>query len=67
MSPPYIADADVSPANPPSPSSTARVSSLFSQVQAHRIHQPLPFPSVLKNRFQILDGPPSSAVANPGN
>lgn len=67
MSPPYIANADVSPVIPPSPSLTGRVSSVYSEVQAYRIDQPLPFPSVLKNRFQIVDGPPSSAAGNPGN
>lgn len=65
MSPPFIANADVSAVNVASPPVSCRVSSVYSEVQAHRIDQPLPFPSVLKNPFKIVDGPPSSAAGNP--
>lgn len=67
MSPPFIANADVSAVNAASPPVIGRVASVYSEVQAQRIDQHLPFPSVLKNPFQIVDGPPSSAAGNPGN
>ncbi|XP_023520077.1 pyrophosphate--fructose 6-phosphate 1-phosphotransferase subunit beta-like [Cucurbita pepo subsp. pepo] len=65
MSPPFIANADVSSVNAASPPVISPVSSECSELQAHRIDQPLPFPSVLKNPFKFVDGPPSSAAGNP--
>lgn len=65
MSPPFIANADVSLVNAASPPVIGRVASVYSDVQSHRIDQPLPFPSVLKNPFKIVDGPPSSSAGNP--
>ncbi|KAL1198961.1 Pyrophosphate--fructose 6-phosphate 1-phosphotransferase subunit beta 2 [Cardamine amara subsp. amara] len=47
------------------PSSTGRVASVYSEVQASRINHALPLPSVLKNPFKIIDGPPSSAAGHP--
>ncbi|XP_022142509.1 pyrophosphate--fructose 6-phosphate 1-phosphotransferase subunit beta-like [Momordica charantia] len=65
MSPPFIVDGDVSAANSPSPPLIGRLASVYSEVQANRIDQPLPFPSVLGKLFDIVDGPPSSAAGNP--
>lgn len=48
------------------PTSTGRVASVYSEVQASRINHALPLPSVLKNPFKIIDGPPSSAAGHPG-
>lgn len=50
-------------ANPPT---TSRVTSVYSEVQASRIDHTLPLPSVFKNPFKIIDGPPSSAAGHPG-
>ncbi|KAJ4842746.1 hypothetical protein Tsubulata_013366 [Turnera subulata] len=44
---------------------TGRVASVYSEVQRHRIDNPLPLPSVLLNPFKIVDGPASSAAGNP--
>ncbi|KFK30957.1 hypothetical protein AALP_AA6G049400 [Arabis alpina] len=41
-----------------------RVTSVYSEVQASRIDHSLPLPSVLKNPFKIIDGPPSSSAGN---
>ncbi|XP_038877669.1 pyrophosphate--fructose 6-phosphate 1-phosphotransferase subunit beta-like [Benincasa hispida] len=65
MSPPFIANVDVSPIIASSPLEIGCVSTVYSEVQAHRIDQPFPFPSVLKNPFKILNGPPTSAASNP--
>ncbi|PON52156.1 ATP-dependent 6-phosphofructokinase [Parasponia andersonii] len=45
---------------------TGRVASVYSEVQASRIDHALTLPSVLRNPFKIVDGPPSSAAGNPG-
>lgn len=45
---------------------TGRVATFYSEVQASRIDHALPLPSVLRNPFKIVDGPPSSAAGNPG-
>ncbi|XP_022723719.1 pyrophosphate--fructose 6-phosphate 1-phosphotransferase subunit beta isoform X1 [Durio zibethinus] len=42
-----------------------RVASVYSEVQTSRIDHALPLPSVLRNPFKIVDGPPSSAAGNP--
>lgn len=39
---------------------------MYSELQNSRIKVSLPLPSVLKKSFSIVEGPPSSAVANPG-
>ncbi|KAE8733162.1 Pyrophosphate--fructose 6-phosphate 1-phosphotransferase subunit beta [Hibiscus syriacus] len=44
---------------------SGRLSSVYSQVQTSRIDHALPLPSVLRNPFKIVDGPPSSAAGNP--
>ncbi|XP_057770426.1 pyrophosphate--fructose 6-phosphate 1-phosphotransferase subunit beta-like [Salvia miltiorrhiza] len=36
-----------------------------SEVQASRLRLSLPLPEVLKNSFQVVDGPPSSSAGNP--
>lgn len=50
-------------ATTPSP---CRIGSGFTEVQSSRLKLTLPLPSVLKNNFKVVDGPPSSAVGNPG-
>ncbi|XP_022716165.1 pyrophosphate--fructose 6-phosphate 1-phosphotransferase subunit beta-like isoform X1 [Durio zibethinus] len=42
-----------------------RVASVYSEVQTSRIDHSLPLPSVFRNPFKIVDGPPSSAAGNP--
>jgi pyrophosphate--fructose-6-phosphate 1-phosphotransferase len=42
-----------------------RVASVYSEVQATRIEQALPLPSVLRKPFKIDHGPASSAAGNP--
>ncbi|XVF27957.1 hypothetical protein REPUB_Repub14bG0153800 [Reevesia pubescens] len=42
-----------------------RLASVYSEVQTSRIDHALPLPSVLRNPFKIVDGPPSSAAGNP--
>ncbi|XP_010546562.1 PREDICTED: pyrophosphate--fructose 6-phosphate 1-phosphotransferase subunit beta 1-like [Tarenaya hassleriana] len=49
------------PANAPA---TGRAS-VYSEVQSCRINHALPLPSVLRDPFKIVDGPPSSAAGNP--
>ncbi|KAE8723090.1 Pyrophosphate--fructose 6-phosphate 1-phosphotransferase subunit beta [Hibiscus syriacus] len=44
---------------------SGRLTSVYSQVQTSRIDHALPLPSVLRNPFKIVDGPPSSAAGNP--
>ncbi|KAJ4976475.1 hypothetical protein NE237_001581 [Protea cynaroides] len=46
-------------------SGTCRYASVYSEVQTCRLNHPLPLPSVLKNPFKIVEGPPSSAAGNP--
>lgn len=43
-----------------------RSTSAYSEVQHNRLIVSLPLPSVLKNPFSVIDGPPSSAAGNPG-
>ncbi|XP_009620787.1 pyrophosphate--fructose 6-phosphate 1-phosphotransferase subunit beta-like [Nicotiana tabacum] len=43
-----------------------RSTSAYSEVQSNRLIVSLPLPSVLKNPFSVVDGPPSSAAGNPG-
>ncbi|XP_031276294.1 pyrophosphate--fructose 6-phosphate 1-phosphotransferase subunit beta-like [Pistacia vera] len=42
-----------------------RFVSLYSELQIRRLNVSLPLPTVLKNSFHIVDGPPSSAAGNP--
>uniref|UniRef100_A0A7N0TNQ1 Phosphofructokinase domain-containing protein n=1 Tax=Kalanchoe fedtschenkoi TaxID=63787 RepID=A0A7N0TNQ1_KALFE len=42
-----------------------RLASVYSEVQRSRLDHPLPLPSVLKNSFKVVEGPPSSAAGNP--
>lgn len=44
---------------------TGRVYSVYSEVQNSRLDHALPLPSVLKNPFKVVEGPPSSAAGNP--
>uniref|UniRef100_A0A803NZH4 Pyrophosphate--fructose 6-phosphate 1-phosphotransferase subunit beta n=1 Tax=Cannabis sativa TaxID=3483 RepID=A0A803NZH4_CANSA len=44
---------------------TGRVASVYSEVQASRIDHALPLPTVIRNPFKIVEGPPSSAAGNP--
>lgn len=44
-----------------------RLAAVYSEVQTSRIDHALPLPSVLRNPFKIVDGPPSSAAGNPGS
>ncbi|KAK4439389.1 Pyrophosphate--fructose 6-phosphate 1-phosphotransferase subunit beta [Sesamum alatum] len=45
--------------------SAGRYAAVYSEVQNSRLDHPLPLPSVLKNSFKVVDGPPSSAAGNP--
>ncbi|EYU27733.1 hypothetical protein ABFS82_13G129400 [Erythranthe guttata] len=45
--------------------SAGRQAAVYSEVQNSRLDHPLPLPSVLKNSFKVVDGPPSSAAGNP--
>ncbi|XP_015881156.1 pyrophosphate--fructose 6-phosphate 1-phosphotransferase subunit beta [Ziziphus jujuba] len=42
-----------------------RFASEYSEVQTSRLHISLPLPSVLKNPFDVVDGPPSFTAGNP--
>nr|XP_027062920.1 pyrophosphate--fructose 6-phosphate 1-phosphotransferase subunit beta-like [Coffea arabica] len=46
-------------------SNPGRLASFYSELQASRLDVGLPLPSVLKNSFNVVDGPPSSAAGNP--
>ncbi|KAJ4980672.1 hypothetical protein NE237_031509 [Protea cynaroides] len=46
-------------------SGPVRFASVYSEVQNSRLSHSLPLPSVLKNPFKIVEGPPSSAAGNP--
>ncbi|GMJ14563.1 hypothetical protein like AT1G12000 [Hibiscus trionum] len=63
MSPSLVTNGDVA-AVKTSPVA-GRVASVYSEVQTNRIDHALPLPSVLRNPFKIVDGPPSSAAGNP--
>ncbi|KAE8689687.1 Pyrophosphate--fructose 6-phosphate 1-phosphotransferase subunit beta [Hibiscus syriacus] len=63
MSPSLVYNGDVA-AVKSSPVS-GRFAAVYSEVQTNRIDHALPLPSVLRNPFKIVDGPPSSAAGNP--
>ncbi|KAL9227174.1 hypothetical protein vseg_002898 [Gypsophila vaccaria] len=42
-----------------------RLTSVYSDLQKHRTHVPLPLPSVLSSSFDLVDGPTSSSAGNP--
>ncbi|KAI4308362.1 hypothetical protein L6164_031445 [Bauhinia variegata] len=42
-----------------------RAVSVYSELQSRRLEVSLPFPSVLKSSFQVVEGPKSSASGNP--
>ncbi|KDP20694.1 hypothetical protein JCGZ_21165 [Jatropha curcas] len=63
MAPSFVLNGEL-PAIKSSPA-VGRVASVYSEVQASRIDHALPLPSVLKNPFKIVEGPPSSAAGNP--
>ncbi|CAN4083727.1 unnamed protein product [Withania somnifera] len=44
---------------------TGRYASVYSEVQNSRLDHPLPLPSVLRNSFKVVNGPPSSAAGHP--
>lgn len=44
---------------------SGRYASVYSELQSSRLDHPLPLPSVIRNPFQIVDGPPSSAAGSP--
>ncbi|XP_043691308.1 pyrophosphate--fructose 6-phosphate 1-phosphotransferase subunit beta-like [Telopea speciosissima] len=46
-------------------SGPGRLASVYSEVQTSRLNHTLPLPSVIKNSFKIVEGPPSSAAGNP--
>ncbi|XP_022771746.1 pyrophosphate--fructose 6-phosphate 1-phosphotransferase subunit beta-like [Durio zibethinus] len=37
----------------------------YSELQSYRLNHSPPLPSILKNSFKVVDGPPTSAAANP--
>ncbi|KAL2524088.1 Pyrophosphate--fructose 6-phosphate 1-phosphotransferase subunit beta 1 [Abeliophyllum distichum] len=57
-----IANGEIATVKSPA---TGRYASVYSEVQSSRLDHPLPLPSVLKNTFKVVDGPPSSAAGNP--
>lgn len=59
----FLANGDSSADKTPS---TGRHTAVYSEVQNSRLDHPLPLPSVLRNPFKVVDGPPSSAAGNPG-
>ncbi|GMI72703.1 hypothetical protein like AT1G12000 [Hibiscus trionum] len=63
MAPSLVTNGDVA-AVKTSPVS-GRFAAVYSEVQTNRIDHDLPLPSVLRNPFKIVDGPPSSAAGNP--
>lgn len=46
---------------------SGRFAAVYSEVQNSRIDHALPLPSVLRNPFKVVEGPPSSAAGNPGS
>lgn len=50
----------------PAMATPGRSVSMYSELQNSRIKVSLPLPSVLKKSFRVVEGPRSSAVANPG-
>ncbi|GMN36410.1 hypothetical protein TIFTF001_005994 [Ficus carica] len=65
MSAALVANGDFVAGNLSPAPAAGRVSSVYSEVQARRIDHVLPLPSVVRNPFKIVDGPPSSAAGNP--
>ncbi|XWS15529.1 hypothetical protein CRYUN_Cryun34aG0007900 [Craigia yunnanensis] len=63
MSPSLVTNGDVAAVK--TAQVEGRVASVYSEVQTSRIDHALPLPSVLRNPFKIVDGPPSSAAGNP--
>ncbi|KAE9461641.1 hypothetical protein C3L33_06452, partial [Rhododendron williamsianum] len=60
-----VANGDLSAVKFPAPA-TGRVAAVYSEVQNSRLDHALPLPSVLKNSFKVVEGPPSSAAGHPG-
>ncbi|XVE51050.1 hypothetical protein DITRI_Ditri02bG0007400 [Diplodiscus trichospermus] len=63
MSPSLVINGDVAAVN--TTPAGGSLASVYSEVQRSRIDHALPLPSVLRNPFKIVDGPPSSAAGNP--
>ncbi|XVE72436.1 hypothetical protein DITRI_Ditri11bG0039400 [Diplodiscus trichospermus] len=40
-------------------------SAIYSELQCNRLNHTPPLPSILRNSFKVVDGPPTSAAANP--
>ncbi|KAG5516382.1 hypothetical protein RHGRI_037186 [Rhododendron griersonianum] len=59
-----VANGDLSAVKFPAPA-TGRVAAVYSEVQNSRLDHALPLPSVLKNSFKVVEGPPSSAAGHP--
>ncbi|KAL0407231.1 UNVERIFIED_CONTAM: Pyrophosphate--fructose 6-phosphate 1-phosphotransferase subunit beta [Sesamum latifolium] len=57
-----VANGEVTAVKSPN---TGRYAVVYSEVQNSRLDHPLPLPSVLRNPFNVVDGPPSSAAGNP--
>ncbi|XP_011086211.1 pyrophosphate--fructose 6-phosphate 1-phosphotransferase subunit beta-like, partial [Sesamum indicum] len=57
-----VANGEVTAVKSPN---TGRYAAVYSEVQNSRLDHPLPLPSVLRNPFKVVDGPPSSAAGNP--
>lgn len=65
MAPPsLVANGDISAVNTPV---TGRLATVYSELQNSRLDQALPLPSVIRNPFNVVDGPASSAAGNPGH
>lgn len=62
MAPPFATNGGIAGVKP---TSTSRLTSVYSEVQNNRLDHPLPLPSVLRSSFNVVDGPPSSAAGNP--
>ena len=57
------ANGNISAAKTPA---TGRLATVYSDVQNSRLDHSLPLPKVIKNQFDVVDGPASSAAGNPG-
>jgi pyrophosphate--fructose-6-phosphate 1-phosphotransferase len=57
-----VANGDYAAVGTPS---TGRYAAVYSEVQNSRLDHPLPLPSVIRNSFKVIEGPPSSAAGNP--
>lgn len=60
---PVQANGDISVVKTPV---TGRLATVYSDLQNSRLDHPLPLPKVIKDRFDVVDGPASSAAGNPG-